>query len=191
MFVVLLLGGLYYRAMLTFLPDLISQLNVTLMFSDSGSLEASRYIYSGLLLVGIVGQFIGGKLTDRIPIETGLFLFFMGYTFVSLLFATAVNLGDIPFLIVSVLLVLVLFGEQPFSQAAVAKHSPSSVRGLSYGFVYVGIFGVGSLGAALAGSTLTYFGETALFLVLVVCGLAAASLVTVLDRQAHTETIDA
>lgn len=54
---------------------------------------------------------------------------------------------------------------------------------LSYEFVYVGIFGIGSLGATLAGTILTYFGETTLFFVLITCGLAAAPLETVLSRQ--------
>lgn len=55
------------------------------------------------------------------------------------------------FIAVSLLLGVVLFTVQPLSQATVAAYSPSEARGISFGYTYLGIFGFGSLGAALAG----------------------------------------
>ncbi len=52
---------------------------------------------------------------------------------------------------------------QPFYQATVAEYTPAGLRGLSYGFTYLGVFGVGALGGAIAGSILAVANATALF----------------------------
>ncbi|MFW6045271.1 MAG: MFS transporter, partial [Natronomonas sp.] len=81
----------------------------------------------------------------------------------------SVHVGS--FVAVSLLLGVTLFSIQPLSQATVAYYSPPETRGLSFGYTYLAIFGVGALGAALAGGVLTYGSATLLFVVL--AGLAA------------------
>jgi MFS family permease len=68
-----------------------------------------------------------------------------------------------------------VFSVQPFYQASVAEYTPPGKRGLSYGFTYLGVFGVGAIGAVIAGTLLTYFSADQLFLVL--AGLAACAAV--------------
>jgi MFS family permease len=60
-------------------------------------------------------------------------------------------------------------------QAAVAEYTPAGTRGLSYGYTYLGVFGVGALGAGIAGFVLELFDPTALFVVL--CGFAVIAAV--------------
>ncbi|GAA0239314.1 hypothetical protein GCM10009000_063600 [Halobacterium noricense] len=67
-----------------------------------------------------------------------------------------------------------LFGEQPLMQATVADYSSSDTRGLSYGYTYVGVFGVGALGATIAGYILTKASFSWLFVVLAVLAVVAA-----------------
>jgi MFS family permease len=67
-----------------------------------------------------------------------------------------------------------LFVVQPFYQATVAEYTPAGTRGLSYGYTYLGVFGVGALGGAVAGGVLTYANDTALFAVLAAFGAAAS-----------------
>ncbi|MDY7081588.1 MAG: MFS transporter, partial [Halobacteria archaeon] len=67
-------------------------------------------------------------------------------------------------------------------QATVAEYTPTEARGISYGYTYLGVFGVGALGASIAGAILTYFNSTVLFVVLAVFGLLAGALGVVLKK---------
>ncbi|MDS0294823.1 MFS transporter [Halogeometricum luteum] len=189
-FLVVMCSGLYYRGVLTFLPDLLSGLGtfepVPLasllpaglagalgVTADSGqTLQPERYFYSGLLMVGVLGQYAGGKLTDRLPVEWGLVGSFGALAVLAVLFLPVVNAGLVPLLAFGAVLGFFLFVIQPFYQATVAEYTPAGTRGLSYGYTYLGVFGVGALGGALAGAILTYATPAALFATL--AGIAAA-----------------
>ena len=171
-FAIVMLSGLYYRGVLTFLPDLLTPL-VTLDLPVD--LDAGRYVYAGLLMVGIGGQYVGGRLTDRMQTESALVRAFGLLAMVALLFLPLAQYGTGALLAVSAMLGFLLFLVQPLYQATVAEHTPPEARGLSYGFTYLGVFGIGALGAALAGVVLTYASEAVLFYVLAGLALVAAA----------------
>jgi MFS family permease len=189
-FLVVMSSGLYYRGVLTFLPDLLSGLDQfaavplatllpagisDLLGVEAGSgrtLQPERYFYSGLLMVGVLGQYAGGKLTDRVPLEWGLVGAFGGLAVLAVLFLPVASAGLAPLLVFGAVLGFSLFVIQPFYQATVAEYTPPGTRGLSYGFTYLGVFGVGALGGALAGAILTYATPAVLFTVL--AGIAVA-----------------
>jgi MFS family permease len=201
-FVVVMCSGLYYRGVLTFLPELLRGLpgfepipadallpeSVRSAFGvESGAgrrIEPQRYFYSGLLLVGVVGQYAGGKLTDRIPVEYGLAGSFGVLAVLAVLFVPVSQAGIGPLMILGALLGAFLFVVQPMYQATVAEYTPSGTRGLSYGFTYLGVFGVGALGGTIAGAILAVANATVLFLTL--AGIAAVGSVVglVLARRA-------
>jgi len=201
-FVVVMCSGLYYRGVLTFLPELLRSLpgfepipvDTLLPESirsalgvESGSgqtLKPQDYFYSGLLLVGVVGQYAGGKLTDRIPVEYGLAGSFGVLAVLAVLFVPVSQAGIGPLMVLGALLGAFLFVVQPMYQATVAEYTPSGTRGLSYGFTYLGVFGVGALGGTIAGAILAVANPTALFLTLT--GIAAVGSVIglVLARRA-------
>jgi len=182
-------NGLYYRGVLTFLPELLSEFLRPLVgepgvpvggVGDGPATEEfdlSRYLFTGLLAVGILGQYVGGRLTDAIEPERGLAGMLVGLVGIALLFVPATG-GVWSLLAVSALLGFALFGIQPFSQATIAKYSPPDRRGLSFGYTYLAIFGVGALGASLAGTVLTYGSPTAVFLLL--AGFATAAMLLAL-----------
>jgi MFS family permease len=171
-------SGLYYRTFLTFLPDLLGDvlgglIDVQLIDPESPYAEefdVARYLYVAILTVGVFGQYLGGRIADRMPPERGLIVLMSILAALALLFVPASG-GTATFLAVSLALGVALFTVQPLSQATVAAYSPSEARGISFGYTYLGIFGVGSLGAALAGTVLTRAGPRELFLVL--AGIAA------------------
>ena len=171
-------SGLYYRTFLTFLPDLLGDvlgglIDVQLIDPDSPYAEefdVGRYLYVAVLMVGVPGQYLGGRIADRMPPERGLLAVMSVLAVLALLFVPAGE-STATFLAVSLLLGVALFTVQPLSQATVATYSPSEARGISFGYTYLGIFGVGSLGAALAGAVLTRAGPRELFFVL--AGIAA------------------
>jgi len=181
-FGVAMLSGLYYRGVLTFLPDLLGQFPSLRPIEIAGyprPLEPQQYFYSGLLMVGVLGQYVGGKASDRIPVELGLVAGYTALAVLALLFLPVATLGLGPLMLVGALLGFSLFVVQPFYQATIAEYTPAEARGLSYGYTYLGVFGVGALGGALAGFVLTVANPPALFLVLAVlaglaglCGLA-------------------
>lgn len=188
-FVIVMASGLYYRGILTFLPNVLepfpefAPIPLTALLPpvvtdalgvapDSvRSLNPERYFYSGLLIVGVFGQYVGGKLIDRVPVEYGLAAGFGLLVVLALVFLPAASAGLVPLLIVGAVLGAALFFVQPFYQATVAEYSPAGTRGLSYGFTYLGVFGVGALGGTVAGVILTYATPTALFVTL--AGFAA------------------
>ena len=200
-FVVVMCSGLYYRGVLTFLPELLRGLpgfepipvetllpgSVTAALGvEAGSgqtIQPQDYFYSGLLLVGVVGQYVGGKLTDRIPVEYGIAGAFGTLAVLALLFVPVSNAGIGPLMVLGAFLGAFLFVVQPMYQATVAEYTPSGTRGLSYGFTYLGVFGVGALGGTIAGWVLAVADTTALFLVL--AGIAVVGSLTglVLSRR--------
>jgi len=172
-------SGLYYRTFLTFLPDLLGDALSGFAGGLDGlgpagpggeSFDLGRYLYVAVLLVGVPGQYLGGRIADRMPPERGLAALMTILVVLALSFVAATG-ALWSFLLVSGLLGVALFTVQPLSQATVAEYTPPGSRGLSFGYTYLAIFGVGSLGAGLAGFVLTVAGRRELFVVL--AGLAA------------------
>jgi MFS family permease len=170
-------SGLYYRGALTFLPELLRNVQALAPVEFAGrTFEPGDYLYVGLLMVGVGGQYVGGKLTDRIRLGAGIAVGYATLGVIALLFVPAAAFGLAALLPVAALLGFFLFFVQPFYQAAVAEYTPPGTRGLSYGFTYLGVFGVGALGAVIAGTMLTYFAPRELFVVLALLGFGGASL---------------
>ena len=195
-FVLVLFNGLYYRGMVTFLPEVLSDVLDPLLAVDpaaaigpvadspaASEFDLSKYLYAGLLAVGVAGQYVGGKLTNAIEPERGLARMLTLLVVIALLFVPAS--GSLPTLLaISVALGFALFGLQPLSQATIAKYSPPAYRGLSFGFTYLAIFGIGALGASLAGAALTYGSQTTLFVMLAGFEAIALGLTVWLIRRA-------
>ena len=176
-FAIVMLSGLYYRGALTFLPELLGEMAAldALSLGDL-TLEAGRYVYVGLLLVGVGGQYVGGWLTDRMAVERGIGWAFVALAGIAALYWPAANAGLGPLLAVSALLGFCLFVVQPLYQATVAEYSPAEARGLSYGYTYLAVFGIGALGAAITGAALDYFSPPVMFGLLAGLAVLAAFL---------------
>ena len=181
-FVVAMASGLYYRGILTFLPEILGD---TIAF-DPGfgfDFEASRYVYSGLLALGIAGQYTGGRLAEN-NTERRMALGYGTLAVVALAFVPVLD-ASVALVAVSLVLGFFLFVVQPLYQNTIARHTPKNARGVSYGYTYLGVFGIGALGATIAGTVLTYFDETVLFVVLALIaavGSGAATYLVVTDR---------
>jgi MFS family permease len=179
-FGVVIASGLYYRGVLTFLPTLFGDLPALSPVAFAGrEFQPADYAYSGLLMVGVLGQYVGGRLTDRIRPERAIVGAFGVLSALALVFLPVARAGLGPLFALGAALGFTLFSVQPLYQATVAEYTPPGTRGLSYGYTYLGVFGVGALGGALAGFVLTVANPPALFLVLAVlaglaglCGLA-------------------
>jgi MFS family permease len=197
-FVVALCSGLYYRGFLTFLPGVLESVPGFEPFPLSSVLPADlaravgggsqlvrpeRYFYAGLLVVGVFGQYAGGKLSDRVDVEKGIVVGFGTLALLALAFLPVAAAGVVPLVGLGALIGFFLFFVQPFYQATVAEYTPADARGLSYGYTYLGVFGVGALGGTVAGVVLTYAAPLELFAVLAAIAVAAACLGFALVRR--------
>lgn len=184
-FVIVIAYGLYLRGALTFLPEMLEGFQLferTVVASHE--IEPAHYLYTGILLVGIVGQYVGGRLTDVLSgrSEIGLGGSLLAISILSLLFIPAVERGVVTLLALSVLFGFFLFMVQPFEHAVIAEHTSDKARGLSYGYMSLGVFGVGAVGATVTGVILTYFSVELLFGLLTGIALLGAMLSVVLNR---------
>lgn len=78
-------------------------------------------------------------------------------------------------LVICGVLGVTIYMSAPIRQALLAKYSAADVRELSFGYFYLGVYGVGALGTSLAGIVLTY-GSTGTFFV-VFAAVAAVTIV--------------
>ena len=178
-FALVMFSGLYYRGVTTFLPDLlgsvigiepipVSELLPVAPASGSAggapTLDVELFVYAGLLTVGVFGQYVGGKLSDRLAPTRGLTVVFGSLVVVAIGFVPAARAGLPSLLLVSGLLGFFLFALQPLYQATIAEYTPPDSRGLSYGYTYLVSFGVGASGAAIAGVLLSTFDVLGTFL---------------------------
>ncbi len=189
-FGVAMLSGLYYRGVLTFLPEILSEFPAFQPVAFAGSeLLPERYFYAGLLMVGVLGQYVGGRLTDHVRPAAGIAGGYGALAVLAVLFLPVARIGIVPLLVVGAALGFFLFFVQPLYQAAIAEFSPPEARGVSYGYTYLGVFGIGALGGTIAGAILTAFSPAVLFAVLAGFGALAALLgVAVLVRTESSLT---
>ncbi len=156
-FIIVTVEGLFYRGVLTYMPELLHDMPAMATLdlpTDLEGVEPADYIYVGLLVVGIAGQYVGGKLTDRVTAERGLVGIFATLAVLAMAFIPVSRMGLGAIVALCAVLGFFLFAIQPFYQEAVAVHTPSDARGLSYGYTYLGEFGLGAASIAIGGLAL-------------------------------------
>lgn len=167
LFAIQMAYGMYYRGVFTFLPEVLGGLPIfEPVVVGAHELEAGQLVYSGLLLVGVFGQYAGGILSDRADPERALVANFLVLTIASVLFVPAAAVGTVPLLAICAVLGFCIYAFAPIGQSLIAEYVSDRRHGLSFGYVYLGTFGVGALGAAIAGATLDLGGTITLFTVL-------------------------
>lgn len=195
MFVVMM-NGLFYRASLTFLPEVLSGFlppaeEVGMLFEPGSPLaqefDLASYLYAGLLMIGIAGQYVAGKASDNVAPTTGLSIVFAALALVAISFVPAAQVGVASLLVVSGLLGFLLFALQPLYQSVIADQSPPGSRGLSYGYTYLISFGIGASGAALSGYLLSVADPEQTFLFLAIIPVLGAVFSLLLRRWTAAE----
>ncbi|MDQ2050502.1 MFS transporter [Natronolimnohabitans sp. A-GB9] len=178
-FVIVAFEGLYYRGMLTYLPEILHGLEAMdgLAVPDGlEGIEPADYIYVGLLVVGMAGQYAGGKLTDHVDPARGMVGIFAVLTVLAVAFVPVTDMGLVAIAALCGAFGFFLFAIQPFYQNAVAVYTPADSRGLSYGYTYLGEFGLGSASIAIGGFVLGAASLTAFFAVIAIFAIAGGTL---------------
>ncbi len=154
------LNGFVYAALMNFLPRY---------------LEGRNLLAGAVLLVGILGQFTAGKVARHGALERQLATIM--FTMVPLLLAMAFAEGAARFVAAGAVM-FVQFMHQPVYNSLLATYVPRHRRSLGFGFSNTVAFGIGGLGAWVAGQTyndhIIYSGLAGVVMLsaLVVVGLA-------------------
>lgn len=136
---VFVLNGFVYSASRTFLPTHIS---------SDGSEAMGDFLATLALLMGAVGQYMGGSLSQRFPLERLAPL--MAIVVVPCLIGMGTASGA-PLVVASGAFVLFSFGSQPIYTGLIADYTPGRLLGRSYGITFFAAFGLASVGSTYAG----------------------------------------
>jgi len=154
--------GFCYRGLMTFLPTYFAQELNGGIFVGSDLIKGGRFA-TITLLVGVLGQFIGGQLTTRYNLEK-LYSFLLIIT-VPMLFMMSV-LSNYALFFTSMAFALFHFAGQPVGNSLVAKYTDERGRALGFGVYFATAFGIGSLASGFSGVVADRYGLGKIFFVL-------------------------
>jgi MFS family permease len=153
--VCMMLGGIAYRGVTVILPSYFELRDQTLFdtFRTIQWLPLSKNVAATLLtslvfVVGIVGQYLGGRAAERFEPRRS-YLVFHALAF-PMAFLTAYATGASLFLTV-MFYMLFLLGMQPIENTLVAFLTPERLRHSAYGTKFILTFGVGALAVHMVG----------------------------------------
>lgn len=177
--VAMMLGGIAYRGATVILPPYFELKNQAIFDWVSGlgggiseNLVATISV-SFLYLVGMVGQYTGGRVAEQFELRR-CYLVFHAITipFVTLMyFAT-----DLPLILLAVIYIFFLLGMQPIENTLVARFTPKKFHSAAYGTKFILTFGVGAVAVKAIKEIKLGFGIETVFPFL---GLVSLMLVTV------------
>jgi predicted MFS family arabinose efflux permease len=157
------LSGIVYRGAITFLPQHMEEL----VNEDLGGAFVTV-----ALLMGAVGQVIGGTLSQRVRLERLAPV--LALLAVPALVLTGIVSGALLVVIASIF-VCFYFANQPVFTGLIADYAPPGAIGRSYGVSFFAGFGLGGTGGVIAGVFVDLRDTGAAFL-----GLSAFMAVTLL-----------
>jgi predicted MFS family arabinose efflux permease len=163
-----ILGGIVYRGAITYLPKHLED------FVDK---DFGGAFVTVALLMGAVGQLVGGSISQRWPLERIVPV--IGLLTVPPLVLVGVVTGPALVLIASVF-VFLYFMNQPIFTGLIADYSPPGAVGRSFGISFFAGFGLGSLGGVIAGALVDQWDTQAAFLGLTSFLVFSVALSTVL-----------
>ncbi|MBI4831618.1 MAG: MFS transporter, partial [Candidatus Lindowbacteria bacterium] len=172
------LVGFCYRGVTTFLPTYFSQNLNGGIFAGHNVLKGGMFT-TVTLLVGVVGQFVGGNLCSRYKLEK-LFGTLMMITVPFLLLMAA--LSNLPLLVMAMLFSFFHFSSQPVGNSLIAEYTDPRGRGLGYGLYFSTAFGIGSLASGFSGMIAERFGLNIVFVPLAMVIFVGAIVMLYLAR---------
>jgi MFS family permease len=177
--IVMMLGGIEYRGATVIMPayfELKTQ-NIFTWFSSftggnlSGNVFAT-FVTSFIFFIGIIGQYIGGRLGDRFDPKLGYLIFHLVTIPAAILISIT---SDISLVLVATVYFFFLLGMQPIENTLVAKFTPRRFHHSAYGTKFVLTFGVGAMAVKMVGAIETYSKIENVFLVIGVIAILLVS----------------
>ncbi len=176
LFMLGMFNGMAYRGLLTFLPTYFSQA-VDLPFLAGYSVAKGGALTTAVLLIGIIGQFMGGRLADRMNKELLYLILFIVACPLMVMIGYLDNLALV--LCVSCF-TLVYFANQPVGNAILPRYTSPRVQGSIFGLWFFMNFGTGSIMSLIAGRIGEKMGLTRIFPALGLCLLGVVIMAAIL-----------
>ena len=160
--------GFVYRGAITFLPaHLERNLQLSVLGWDAEAMAGATATL--VLLIGIGGQLLGGRMIDRMFSERAALLFTVALVPALLLMAPATGWLLV---LASIGFVLGNWGQQPVFNSLMADYAPGDALGRAFGFQFFMAFGLGSVSGSLSGIVAERAGTGAAFVLLAAAALA-------------------
>ena len=192
--VAMMLGGIAYRGATVVLPAYLELKNQTIYqsLSSIGGTALSQNLLATLatsfiFLVGMVGQYIGGRIAEKTDARFS-YLWFHVIT-VPLAFVLAVT-GDMMLILVAVAYFFFLLGMQPIENTLVAQLTPRHLQHSAFGTKFVLTFGVGALAVKMAAIIERQISIEAVYPAMGLVSLLLVFTILLLIRQTRTEVRD-
>jgi FSR family fosmidomycin resistance protein-like MFS transporter len=135
--------GLFFRGVELFLPTFLTK-------NRGFSGQAAAVTNSFVLLVGVLGQIVGGRASDRYGPTKVITAASVGIL-TSMLFLLMLHLGMVGVTIFIILYGIALYGHQPAMTALLGRVAPNNLMGTAYGVMFFFAFGLGSISTSIAG----------------------------------------
>ena len=184
-YMIQILIGLIYRGSLVFLPTYLAE-RVGSALWGSEQIVKGGLVATAALLIGVLGQYVGGALSSRVGLErlwfillsvTIPFLFLIGLTTNTML------------ILVAMAFAFSHFSCQPVGNGLIAKYTTSRIRSRGYGLSFFLSTGIGSFASSLAGWLGERFGLSKIFIVLgtfaAMTSVLALTLLVLARRRGH------
>jgi len=181
----MMLGGIVYRATSITLPAYFELQNQNLYQSfltiagDFGSPNVFATIITSIIfLVGMTGQYFGGRVGERVDLGKGYLIFHL--ITVPAVIGMALT-SDIPLIILAMIHSFFLLGMQPLENTLVARLSPPQLHSTAYGLKFILTFGVGALSVSMVAGIKVAYGFNAVYLALAIVSSVLVGTIVVLN----------
>ena len=181
--------GFIYRGALTFLAVHLEENLEISLFGWSADAVAGA-MTSLVLLTAILGQFVGGFMSDRTTAErAALPLYFVA---TPMLLMMSLSSG-MPLLLFTAGFVVVNFAQQPVLNGLIADYAPPGNAGRAFGVMFLLVFGIGSFAGYAAGLVADNAETEGAFQLLagVSAGLVIMSVIVALSAERRRRDLEA
>ncbi|HIP38418.1 MAG TPA: MFS transporter [Desulfocapsa sulfexigens] len=184
--VAMMLGGVVYRATTITLPAYFELQNRDLyqtFLSVSGQLGSpnlfATLITSFIYLVGMAGQYYGGRVGQSVELGKGYLIFHLITIPAVLVMAVTSNTVLVIFAMIHSFFLL---GMQPLENTLVARLSPPKLHSSAYGLKFILTFGVGALSVSMVSGIKTSFGLNGVYVALAMVSTILVFVIMVLNH---------
>ena len=176
------MNGFVYRGLVTFLPVYFSQ-RLHFTFLDWSSMALAGSFTTVALIFGVLGQLLGGYLSERRRREVLALVVTVASVPLLLLMG---NSEELILMLTAITFAFFYFMWQPICNNLIADYSPVTWQGRSYGISFFCGFGLGSFSATFLGYIAEQFGTNWVFITMAGISLIATGFVATLLVRALT-----
>ena len=185
----MMLGGIVYRGTSVSLPAYFELKNIELFlvieqyFGGIGTENVVATLITSLIyLLGMAGQFFGGKIGEKFDLRISYLVFHSITVPAAIAMALTANISLVVWALIHSFFLL---GMQPIENTIVSRLAPANLMSSAYGMKFILTFGVGAASVKVIEIVKVQFGLSAIFITLsmVSCLLVAVILLLIVATK--------